>query len=132
MSLRGRGRGKALIERSPRVYVGPGAERALRGERGVLLGSRRPQWVDVLEFDPRPDSGWERLVDLRFSPQAPWDAVGLSLPLAELRRRANKLLRELVPGDVLLTERGPRVHSGVAWIEAKLLRERTKGRKSQP
>ncbi len=107
----------------PRVYVGPNAERSLRGERGILLGSRRPAWVDVLEFDPRPDVGIQRLVDLRFSGGGPWDVVGLSLSSADLARRLEPLLEDLVPGDVVLTESGPRFHTGAAWAETSLLRE---------
>jgi hypothetical protein len=103
--------------------VGPNAERALGGERGVLLGSRRAAWVDVLEFDPRPDVGIRRLVDLRFSAAGSWDVVGLSLSSSDLRRRLVPLLRELVPGDVVLTEKGPRFHSGAAWVEATLQRD---------
>jgi hypothetical protein len=108
--------------------VGPNAERALEGEKGILLGSRRSAWIDVLEFDPRPDAAIRRLVDLRFSPAGPWDVVGLSLSSSELARRRASLLEELVPGDVLLTERGPLFHSGDAWRKAPLLRERRRAR----
>jgi hypothetical protein len=90
----------------------------------VLLGSRRGTWVDVFEFDPRPGVGIRRLVDLRFSDGGPWDVVGLSLSSSDLRLRLESLLRELVPGDVVMTEKGPRVHSGTAWVEAPLLMER--------
>ena len=109
--------------RPSRVYVGPNAERSLGGERGILLGSRRAAWVDVLEFDPRPDVGIRRLVDLRFSGAGPWDVVGLSLSSSDLTRRRGPLLRELVPGDVVLTEKGPRFHSGAAWVETALQRD---------
>jgi hypothetical protein len=49
--------------------------------------------------------------------------VGLGLPEEALRRRESALLRELVPGDVVMTERGVRVHLGDAWAQAKLLRD---------
>jgi hypothetical protein len=107
--------------------VGPNAERALEGGKGILLGSKRASWVDVLEFDPRPDAAIARLVDLRFSPPGPWDIVGLSLSSSELLFRRASLLEDLVPGDVLITEQGPFFHSGDAWRKAPLLRERRAG-----
>ena len=55
-----------LLRHAPKVYVGPGAEGALRGERFVLLGARRPQWVDVLELGPPGDASLSSLVDSRF------------------------------------------------------------------
>jgi hypothetical protein len=113
-----------LLARPPRVYVGPNAWRALAGERGVLLGARRAAWVDVVEFDPRPNAGIRRLVDLRFAASRPWDVVGLSLSSADLAVRRNALLEDLVPGDVVLTEKGPRVHNGAAWVAAPLRTER--------
>jgi hypothetical protein len=100
--------------------VGPNAERSLRGERGILLGSRRAAWVDVLEFYPRPDLGIRRLVDLRFSAADPWDVVGLSLSSSDLATRLERLLKDLVPGDVVLTEAGPRFHTGAGWVETSL------------
>jgi hypothetical protein len=109
---------------APRVLVGPNAERALEGERGLLLGAKRMAWVDVLEFDPRPDVTVARLVELRFSRSVPWDVVGLGLSASDLASRRESLLRDLVPGDVLLTERGPLVHDGVQWRKAPLVRER--------
>jgi hypothetical protein len=121
------GRGSRLIRgRTPRVYVGPNAERSLEGEKGVLLGSRRAAWVDVLEFDPRPNVAIPRLVDLRFSRPGPWDIVGLSLSSSELAERGESLLGDLVPGDVVLTERGPLFHDGDRWRKAPLLRERAR------
>jgi hypothetical protein len=113
-----------ILGRPSCVYVGPNAERSLGGERGILLGSRRSAWVDVLEFDPQPDVGIRRLVDLRFSAAEPWDVIGLSLSSADLIKRLEPLLRDLVPGDVVLTEKGPRFHSGAAWVEAPLRTER--------
>ena len=113
-----------LPGKPPRVYVGPNAWRALAGERGVLLGARRAAWVDVLEFDPRPNAAIRRLVDLRFASAGPWDVVGLSLSSTDLAGRRDALLRDLVPGDVVLTEKGPRVHNGDAWVAAPLRTER--------
>ena len=111
-----------LVETVPRVYVGPDAQRALSGEKGVLLGAKRPQWVDVLEFDARPGTQWKALVALRFTAFPAWEVVGLSLSSPEVRKLGDRLLRELVPGDVLVTEDGPSVHLGDAWSEAKLAR----------
>lgn len=113
-----------LVETIPRVYVGGNAQRALAGERGVLLGAKRPQWVDVLEFDAREGTRWKALVELRFTAFPPWEVVGLSLSSPEFRKLGDRLLRELVPGDVLVTEDGPSVHLGDAWTEAKLARGR--------
>ncbi len=104
--------------------MGPNAVRSLGGERGVLFGTRRAAWIDILEFDPRPGVGIPRLVDLRFSQAGPWDIVGLSLSSLELAARRESLLVDLVPGDVVLTENGPRFHSGAAWVKAPLVRER--------
>lgn len=101
--------------------MGPNAARALRGERGVLLGARRHAWIDVLEFDPRPQMAVGRLVALRFEAADPWDVVGLSLGSRDLSAKLESLLRDLVPGDVILTEKGARVHDGAAWIEAPLI-----------
>jgi len=109
-----------LVETIPRVYVGPDAQRALAGEKGVLLGAKRPQWVDVLEFDSRQCARWKALVELRFTGFPQWEVVGLSLSAPEFRKLGDRLLRELVPGDILVTEDGPSVHLGDAWTEAKL------------
>jgi hypothetical protein len=114
------------LAKPPRVYVGPNAARSLGGERGVLLGSHRADWVDVLEFDPRPGTHVRRLVDLRFEGAGPWDVVGLSLSSSDLRGSLEALLRDLVPGDVVMTENGPKVHTGAAWVKAPLLTERRK------
>ena len=109
-----------LVETVPRVYVGPDARRALAGDKGVLLGAKRPQWVDVLEFDAQPGTRWKALVELRFTGFPPWEVVGVSLSAPEFHKLRERLLRELVPGDVLVTEEGPSVHLGDAWTEAKL------------
>jgi len=111
-----------LIERIPRIYVGPGAARVLEGERGVLLGAKRPEWVDVLELEARGELRLEKLVALRFAAFPPWEVVGLSLLAPELVEWRDRLLRDLVPGDVLITEKGPSVHRGDGWAEAKLVR----------
>ena len=109
-----------LVEIIPRVYIGPEAERALAGEKGLLLGAKRPQWVDVLKFEARAHLTWKKLVQERFSAFPSWDVVGLSLPSPEFGKLAERLLAELVPGDVLVTETGTSVHLGDAWTEAKL------------
>ena len=111
---------------TPRVYVGPNAQRALEGERGLLFGARRTAWIDVLEFDPRPGAAVPRLVDLRFALEGPWDVVGLSFSSSELAFARESLLEDLVPGDVLLTERGALLHDGARWRRAPLVRERVR------
>jgi hypothetical protein len=108
--------------------VGPDAHRALEGKRGLLFGARRTAWVDVFEFDSRPDSTLPRLVDLRFSIEGSWDVVGLSLSSSDLAGARETLLDDLVPGDVLLTERGPLVHDGARWRKAPLVRDRRTAR----
>lgn len=80
----------------------------------------------MVEFDPRPGTEVRRLVDLRFEGGGEWDVVGVSLSSFDLRERRQLLLRDLVPGDVVMTEKGPKVHSGAAWVEAPLLTERRK------
>lgn len=116
--------GPRLIEKPPRVYVGPGALEALGGMWGLLLGAKRSEWIDVLELAPRPVSRWSALADCRLeSTGFPWTIVGVSLPALELERHERALLRELVPGDVVTTERGAQVHLGDAWAEARVLRE---------
>jgi hypothetical protein len=77
----------------------------------------------VLEFCPRPDVGIRRLVDLRFSGADPWEVVGLSLSSSDLATRLEPLLKALVPGDVVLTEAGPRFHTGASWVETSLQTE---------
>jgi hypothetical protein len=117
----------ALLKRAPSIYVGPAAERSLRGEAGVLLGAHRPDWVDVLEFDPQPSLRLGPLVDHRFRAYGR-EVVGISLPSSELDRSGARLLRDLVPGDVVLTENGARVHTGARWLPAKIMRGSFRGR----
>lgn len=112
-----------LLRAVPTVYVGPDARRALTGEKGVLLGARRPQWIDVLAFDPRPATRTKSLVAMRFQTFPPWEVVGLSLSTSEFEKARDRLLVELVPGDVVLTERGPSVHRGDQWTKARLARD---------
>jgi len=92
-----------LIESSPVVYLGPGALGAMAEGRGILLGAQRPGWVDALCFDPAPRGKWKDLVDQRFRSRLGLEAVGIVLSPPELRRLAPTLVRELVPGDVVLT-----------------------------
>ena len=94
------------------------------GSGNALDGGAAPgdKSVDVLEFDAREGTRWMALVELRFTAFPPWEVVGLSLSAPEFRKLGDRLLRELVPGDVLVTEDGPSVHLGNAWTEAKLAR----------
>ena len=116
-----------LLATIPRVYVGPGARQALGGSRTVLFGAQRPAWVDVLELQADESfagvRGLRALVDRRFLPGGyeNWDAVGVSLSHRDAKRYEERLLAELVPGDVLITERSVSVHLGDTWAEAKLV-----------
>jgi hypothetical protein len=111
------------------VYVGPGARFALGGSRGVLFGAQRPRWVDVLEFLGDASfagrEGLDRALERRFdeAQHDDWDAVGLSMTGADVKRYRSKLLAELVPGDVLITERGVLVHLGDTWARAELVKD---------
>ncbi len=111
-----------LLENVPRVYIGPDAERALLGERGVLLGTKRPEWIDVLAVDAHAGGGWNTLVSRRYEAPRQWEAVGLSLPFLEFQKHRARWLRELVPGDAVVTENGVSVHLGDVWRTAKLAR----------
>lgn len=120
-----------LLTCAPKVYVGPRAERALQGERGVLLGAQRPGWIDVLEIDTGGGTSLGSLVDHRFWAFGSWDRVGLSLSAREVERHWRRLLTELVPGDVLLSGGAPLVHMGDRWEHAPLVCERGAVAKSQ-
>ncbi|MFQ5791046.1 MAG: hypothetical protein ACE5JI_11300 [Acidobacteriota bacterium] len=92
-----------VVDELPVVYLGPGALKVLEKGRGVLLGAQRPGWVDVLFFEAYPHIDWRRLVDFRFDRCGDWDAVGISLWRSELAACRQSLVRELIPGDVVLT-----------------------------
>lgn len=117
-----------LLARPPKVYLGPGASRALAGNWGLLSGMRRPRWIDVLAIEPCARPRPAEVPALRFGPPGAWPIVGLSLPESDWRRRAARLLRDLVPGDVVMTEEGARVHLGNAWAKAPLLRDAFRAR----
>ena len=117
-----RGAAHRLIEKVPQVYIGPDAVRALSGERGVLLGAQRPEWIDVLAVDAQTGSAWTALVARRYDAPEQWAAVGLSLPFAEFEKHRARWLKELVPGDVVVTEKEIAVHLGDTWRSAKLTR----------
>jgi hypothetical protein len=121
-----------LLKHTPKIYVGPRAESALQGARCVLLGAQRPRWVDVLELGPCDGGSVTSLVDRRFQGFDEWEAVGVSLPGREGTRHRSELLRELVPGDVLLSGGTPLVHMGDRWERAALVREtRTRARSTK-
>ena len=115
---------RPLLGYAPKVYVGPGAEGVLRGERCVLLGARRFSWVDVLEIGPAGGRTLSSLVDSRFQAVGSWDAVGVSLPGREGVMHKTELLSALVPGDVLVSNGRPLVHMGDRWERAALICER--------
>ena len=122
---------RPLLRYAPKVYVGPGAEDVLQGERCVLLGARRSSWVDVLELGPPGGKSLSSLVDSRFQSFGSWDAVGVSLPGREGVRHKAQLLSALVPGDVLFSNGRPLVHMGDRWELATLLCERDARSKRQ-
>ncbi len=109
-----------MIRRAPLVYLGPDALGALSGGKGLLLGSKRPDWVDVLAFERRAETRVGGLLDLRFDlKREGCDVVGIVLSHKELDQHRSKLIRELVPGDVVITseetkpsERHAYVHLG--------------------
>lgn len=110
-----------LVVRLCHVYVGPDARRALAGQWGLLRGQKRPGWVDVLGFSPRSKPRASAIGALRFDASNDWPVVGLSLPEIDWRRGGKTLLRELVPGDVLVTEKGARLHLGHVFAVTRLL-----------
>ena len=107
-----------LVDRVPRVHVGPDAARALEGVSGLLLGVKRPEWVDVLCLEEYAGVSRRRLVELRFDASPLWEIVGVSLPEAQFRRHRSRLVEELVPGDVVLTQRGAFIHLGDRFAAA--------------
>lgn len=95
-------RDRRLLERAPRVYLGPGALPWVTRVKGLLLGAKRPGWVDVVALQPWPKASAKELIALRFSQDDPLSVVGVVLTVEEVRRHRSMLLRELVPGDVVL------------------------------
>jgi hypothetical protein len=63
---------------------------------------QRPGRVDVLEFQPVSERGYRRLIESRFGPSGDWETVGIALEAEELHRHRLALVRDLVPGDVVL------------------------------
>lgn len=92
-----------IITWMPVVYLGPDALEALEQGRGVLLGAQRPGWVDAVRFSAAPSGSLAELVERRFRSPCEFQPVGIVLRGSELRRFAGALVRELVPGDVVLT-----------------------------
>ena len=115
-----------LIDKIPTVYLGPGALDALEVGCGLLLGAQRPGWVDVLDYKPLSGASWRKLTRRRFEDPPERDIVGIVLSKKEFERNKEALVRELVPGDVLLTltDEGtiPQifVHLGDQWAAARL------------
>jgi hypothetical protein len=106
-----------LIETVPLVYVGPDALGALGGGKGLLLGSKRPDWIDVVGFERRSEQKVSGLVDLRLD----WksedsEVVGIVLSEEELDKHRKKLIRDLVPGDVLLVPEDTKPRKNRAYV----------------
>lgn len=91
-----------LIPRAPEIYLGPRAREAGRWGSGLLCGMQRPGRIDVLEFQPISERGYRRLIESRFGPSGDWEIVGIALKADELHRHRSALVRDLVPGDVIL------------------------------
>jgi hypothetical protein len=118
-----------LIDKPPIAYLGPGAFAALANGCGLLLGSQRRGWVDLVAYEPHPEASCKELVDRRFADRGErpdLDVVGIVLAKTKLERRHDFLVRELVPGDVILALTGERnkpqvyVHLGDRWEPARL------------
>jgi hypothetical protein len=115
-----------LIEKIPTVYLGPGALDALEVGCGLLLGAQRPGWVDVLDYKPLSGASWRELTRRRFEDPPERDIVGIVLSKKDFERVNDALIRELVPGDVLLAFTDERtipqmfVHLGDQWVAARL------------
>ena len=121
-----------LLERAPEVYLGPGALGSLHRGSGILQGMQRPGRVDLLEFQSVVEGGYRRLIECRFMGSSEWDTVGIFLRKEELDRRRAALIKDLVPGDIVLacSERGGKpvayVNVGDTLLPARLKVSRTK------
>ena len=121
-----------LLERAPEVYLGPGALGSLHRGSGILQGMQRPGRVDLLEFQPVVEGGYRRLIECRFMGSSEWDTVGIFLRKEELDRRRVALVKDLVPGDIVLacSERDGKpiayVNVGDTLLPARLKVSRTK------
>jgi hypothetical protein len=106
--------------------LGPEARNALKEGSGLLLGAQRPGWVDVLGYEPLFREGWKEIVRRRFDDPPERDVVGVALPEKDFERSRDALIRELVPGDVLLVlgekDTTPQIyiHLGDRWASARL------------
>jgi hypothetical protein len=80
----------------------------------------------MLAYEPHPEASCKELVARRFEDPPEWDVVGIVLSKKELVRRHDFLVRELVPGDVVLAltddEAIPQVYVnlGDEWMPARL------------
>jgi hypothetical protein len=106
-----------LIETVPVVYMGPDGLVALGGGKGLLLGSKRPDWIDVVGFERRSEERIGGLIHLRLDWKSEhYDVVGIVLSKAELKKHRSKLIRELVPGDVLLVPEETKTHKNRVYV----------------
>ncbi len=112
-----------LLGRVPDVYIGPEARSALAGDRGLLLGSKRADAVDVLLFECCAGVDAVELLERRWGQAASWDVVGVGLPAADVRSCRGRILEVLAPGDVVVATRksGPKlyVHDGETLAPAR-------------
>lgn len=112
-----RARSERLIARAPSVYLGPDALSALSGDKGLLLGRKRPDWVDVLVFERRTEAKVNGLLGLRFDfKREDCDVVGIVISHKELDQHNNRLVRELVPGDVVIIPEKEKPSKGRAYV----------------
>ena len=91
-----------LINRAPDVYIGPEARSALTGTRGLLLGSKRMQAVDVLRFECCSGVSAMTVLKRRWQQTVSWEIVGVSLSLGDIRSYREKILENLAPGDLVV------------------------------
>ena len=107
----------------PEVFFGADAVAGLDGRRGFLYGEKRHRQVDVLGFEPAPESAageeptLESVVARRLDRAAirGWRIVGVAVRLPDVEDREELLLEGLVAGDVLIAGPGGRrvlVHRG--------------------
>jgi hypothetical protein len=80
----------------------------------------------MLAYEPYPKASCRELVARRFEDPPEWDVVGIVLAKKDLERRHDFLVRELVPGDVVLaltdddTKPQVFVNLGDEWTPARL------------
>ena len=88
----------------PEVFLGADALAGLDGSRGFLAGEKRHRQVDVLGFEPAPETALEALVRRRLDRSGiqGWRIVWVAVEMADVERAGETLLDGLVAGDVVI------------------------------